>query len=235
MMNKSPLSTSLATKHFTINAVKKQRNTCIVKRVKLVCSTIAITLLLVSCGSSRPKVITTKAEAREYQQQTAAVSRPAARRNISRNTRERPDTDPEEEVIVMEEPTRELTITDIAINKAMQYEGVRYRYGGSTDKGMDCSGLLHISFAEAGETVPRTSMTFFQTASPIEVKEVRKGDLMFFATGRDRKKINHVALVVEVTPAEVRFVHATVSQGVTVSSLNEPYWLGKYRSSGRLF
>jgi cell wall-associated NlpC family hydrolase len=195
-----------------------------------------ISLLLASCGSSKPKVITTKAEAREYQQHTVAVSRPVVRRNITRNTRERPDTEPEEEEeIVTEEPTRELTITDVAINNAMKYEGVRYRYGGSTNKGMDCSGLLHISFAEAGETVPRTSMSFFQAASPIEVKEVKKGDLMFFATGRDRKKINHVALVVEVTPAEVRFVHATVSQGVTVSSLNEPYWLGKYRSSGRLF
>jgi cell wall-associated NlpC family hydrolase len=235
MTNNSPLSYGLASKRPVTSLIKEQRKIQIATRVNLVCSTIAIALLLGSCGSSKPKVITTKAKAIEYQQQTVAVSRPAEFRNSTSNTRERPDTDPEEEVIVTEEFPRELTLTDIAINKAMKYEGVRYRYGGSTDKGMDCSGLLHTSFAEAGEVVPRTSMSFFQAASPIEVKELKKGDLMFFATGRDRNKINHVALVVEVTPAEVRFVHATVSQGVTVSSLNEAYWLRKYRSSGRLF
>ena len=192
-----------------------------------------IAAMIASCGSSKPHVITTKAEAKEYQEQIASA-RPV-RKSITRNTPERPDTEPIEEEPVVEEVPLDMTTADIAIKTAMNYEGVRYRYGGSTRAGMDCSGLLHISFAEAGQKVPRTSMSFFQTATPIDVKEVRRGDLMFFATGRDRKKINHVALVTEVTPAEVRFVHATVSQGVVISSLNEPYWLGKYRSSGRLF
>ncbi|SCY44402.1 NlpC/P60 family protein [Nonlabens sp. Hel1_33_55] len=128
-----------------------------------------------------------------------------------------------------------LTTVDAAILYAMEYEGTRYRYGGSSKSGMDCSGLINLSFDKAGEKVPRTSMSLFQATNPIDIKEVQKGDLMFFATGRDRKKINHVALVTEVTPAEIRFIHATVSQGVTVSSFNEPYWLGKYLSSGRLF
>ena len=189
--------------------------------------------IFASCGSSRPKVITTKAEAREYQEQAAAV-KPAGR-TITRNNTERPDTEPLEEEPAVEEQPLEMTTLDVAIKTAMEYQGVRYKYGGSTRAGMDCSGLLHVSFAEAGEKVPRNSMSFFQAAKPIDVKEVKKGDLMFFATGRDRKKINHVALVTEVTPAEILFVHATVALGVTVSSLNEPYWLGKYRSSGRLF
>ncbi|BAO55438.1 C40 family peptidase [Nonlabens marinus] len=220
MMNKSSLSRKRITHSIATPIV----------RTAVICS---IAALMASCGSSKPHVITTKAEAKEYQEQIAAV-RPA-RRNITRNTTERPDTEPVEEEPAVEEVPLDMTTVDVAIKTAMNYEGVRYRYGGSTRAGMDCSGLLHISFAEAGETVPRTSMSFFQAATPIDVKEVRKGDLMFFATGRDRKKINHVALVTEVTPAEVRFVHATVSQGVVVSSLNEPYWLGKYRSSGRLF
>ncbi len=189
-----------------------------------------------SCGSSKPRVITTKAEAREFQQQNEVAAVPKrTQRTISKNTTERPVTEQEYEEVEVEEALVEPTIYDVAIDKAMQYEGVRYRYGGSTENGMDCSGLLNISFSEAGKQVPRNSRSFFDKADPIDVKEVRRGDLMFFATGRDRKRINHVALVVEVTPAEIRFVHATVSEGVKVSSFNEAYWLSKYRSAGRLF
>ncbi len=199
------------------------------------CALLFALLTLSSCGSSKPRVITTKAEAREFQS-TKAVASPktAPRRSIAKNIPEREPAEPEIVELPVEEVPRDMTVTDIAINKAMEFEGTRYRYGGATSSGMDCSGLLNISFTEAGKEVPRTSMSFFQAADPIDVKEVQRGDLMFFATGRDRKRINHVALVVEVTPAEIRFVHATVSQGVVVSSFNEAYWLGKYRSSGRL-
>ena len=100
---------------------------------------------------------------------------------------------------------------------------------------MDCSGLINISFQEAGHKVPRTSSNLFQASRKVSIDRVAKGDLMFFATGRNKKKVNHVALVVEVTPAEIRFVHATTSRGVMVSSFNEPYWLNSYLSSGRLF
>jgi len=234
-MNKSTLSKSTRTQSFLLSAVEVQkRKTHSPKAFILKLGAILlISIVLSSCGSSKPKVITTKAEAREYQEQVAVIKQ--ARRNTTRNTTERPDTEPLDEEPVVEVQPIEMTTLDIAIKTALDYQGVRYKYGGSTRSGMDCSGLLHISFAEAGETVPRNSMSFFQKASPIDVKEVKKGDLMFFATGRDRKRINHVALVTEVTPAEILFVHATVALGVTVSSLNEPYWLGKYRSSGRLF
>lgn len=194
---------------------------------------ITVSIALTSCSGSKSTVATTKATTVEQQQQLA-TSRPVSR-NTSRNNKERTETEITPEESQVEEASAESNVLEIAIKTALEYEGTRYQYGGSSSKGMDCSGLVHISFAEAGEKVPRSSMDFFNKANPIDVKEVRRGDLMFFATGRDRKRINHVALVIEVNPAEIRFVHATVSRGVIVSSFNEAYWIEKYRSSGRLF
>ncbi|AZQ43611.1 C40 family peptidase [Nonlabens ponticola] len=183
-------------------------------------------MFLASCGSARPKVITTKKEAlRKGKVQNRSTS------TASRGQDNYEIYQPEDDELLTVESN---SLIDDAIENAMKYDGVRYKYGGSTRKGMDCSGLIHIAFDEAGEQVPRTSASFYAASEAIDIDEVRKGDLMFFATGRNRKKINHVALVVQVTPAEIRFVHATVSRGVTVSSFNEPYWLGRYISSGRL-
>lgn len=194
---------------------------------------IVLAATAIACGSKKPKVITTKAEAREWNSSNQEPTSQTVEKSWNRAKKE----EIEETIELEEEPLElpeSLSTIDAAIEYAMDYQGVRYRYGGSTTKGMDCSGLINVSFDKAGEQVPRTSMSLFNASNPIDIKEVQKGDLMFFATGRNRKKINHVALVVEVTPAEIRFIHATVSSGVTVSSFNEPYWLGKYLSSGRI-
>lgn len=193
---------------------------------------ITVAAIAVSCGSKKPKVITTKAEAREVkqQQETSNISK----QRVWKSSKQDEIIEDPEEFENIELPAS-LSMIDAAIAYARDYEGVRYRYGGSTSDGMDCSGLINISFDKAGEQVPRTSMSLFDASNPINIKEIQKGDLMFFATGRNRKKINHVALVVEVTPAEILFIHATVSKGVIISSFNEPYWLGKYLSAGRLF
>ncbi len=192
-------------------------------------STLVLTAFTISCASKKPRVITTKAEAREYQMSQENES---PRDTYKESIIEKSPIIVDSTVIDYEEKV--LTIIDEAILYAKGYMGTKYRYGGSTHKGMDCSGLIHIAFDHVGEHVPRTSRSLFDAATVIDIKEINKGDLMFFATGRDRKKINHVALVVEVTPAEILFIHSTVSSGVIISSFNEPYWLGKYLGAGRL-
>ena len=99
---------------------------------------------------------------------------------------------------------------------------------------MDCSGLIHVSFKEAGQNVPRTSASLFNAAKPVNLKKVQKGDLLFFATGKNKKKVNHVGLVVTATTDKVSFVHASSSRGVMVSTMNEGYWMNAYLSAGRL-
>ena len=110
------------------------------------------------------------------------------------------------------------------INTAMKYTGVRYKYGGTSKKGMDCSGLLYVAFGEHNVALPRVSYHMANEGRRIKVHNVTKGDLLFFKTSRRGKKINHVGLVVAVEGEEIKFIHSTSSRGVIVSSLREGFW-----------
>ncbi|MGY0406865.1 MAG: C40 family peptidase [Polaribacter sp.] len=110
------------------------------------------------------------------------------------------------------------------IANALKYKGVRYRYGGITRRGMDCSGLVYVSFLAENIQLPRISRTMAKRGRKVSLKKAKKGDLLFFRTNKKRKRINHVGLVVSVTNGQIRFIHSTTSRGVIVSSLSEKYW-----------
>ncbi|MGB5498349.1 MAG: C40 family peptidase [Maribacter sp.] len=128
--------------------------------------------------------------------------------------------------VVMEVPisTSPSSKANDIINTALTYSGVRYKFGGTTSKGMDCSGLLYVSFKEHNVAIPRVSNQMANEGKRIRVNQIEKGDLLFFKTTRKGKKINHVGLVVAVKNDEVKFIHASTSRGVIVSSLREGYW-----------
>ncbi|MFX0558494.1 C40 family peptidase [Maribacter sp. CXY002] len=116
------------------------------------------------------------------------------------------------------------TKADEVINTALTFSGVRYKFGGTTNKGMDCSGLLYVSFGEHDVKLPRTSIHMAEEGKKIKIKDVTKGDLLFFKTNKRSKRINHVGMVVKVENDEIKFIHASTSRGVTVSSLHEGFW-----------
>jgi cell wall-associated NlpC family hydrolase len=128
----------------------------------------------------------------------------------------------------------EVTTTENIINTATSYEGTPYRYGGTTGKGMDCSGLLYTSFAAHDVSIPRTSSLMFKSSSRVSDRQIKKGDLVFFSTGKNRKRINHVGLVVEDDPEDIKFIHASTSRGVIISSLEEGYWSEAYKEARRI-
>ncbi|WP_076548718.1 C40 family peptidase [Maribacter ulvicola] len=113
---------------------------------------------------------------------------------------------------------------DEIINTALSFSGTRYKFGGTTKKGMDCSGLLYISFGEHDVQLPRTSIHMAEEGHRVTVKNVEKGDLLFFKTTRGSKRINHVGMVVGTDNDEITFIHASTSRGVTVSSLKDGFW-----------
>ncbi len=122
------------------------------------------------------------------------------------------------------EPPKAITKADHIINTALQFSGVRYRFGGTTKKGMDCSGLLYVSFGEHDVKLPRTSYHMAEEGRRVKIKNVVKGDLLFFRTSRRAKRINHVGMVVSIEDDEIKFIHASSSRGVIVSSLREGFW-----------
>ncbi|WP_343487984.1 C40 family peptidase [Allomuricauda sp. d1] len=118
----------------------------------------------------------------------------------------------------------ENSTADAIISVAMDYAGVRYKFGGTTKRGMDCSGLVYVALKENDILFPRISHQMAQEGKKIKVNQVQKGDLLFFDTQKRRRRINHVGLVVDVDGDEIKFIHSTSSRGVIVSSLREGYW-----------
>ncbi|WP_417361811.1 C40 family peptidase [Galbibacter sp.] len=120
------------------------------------------------------------------------------------------------------------------IKTAMNYNGTPYRYGGTTRKGMDCSGLVYVSFKEHDIPLQRTSAQMATEGKKIKLKEVEKGDLLFFTTSKNKKRINHVGLVVSTRGGDIQFIHSTTSRGVLVSSLSEGYWNYAFNQARRI-
>ncbi|GAA4273852.1 C40 family peptidase [Aquimarina gracilis] len=119
------------------------------------------------------------------------------------------------------------------VSYAKSFSGTRYKYGGTTKKGMDCSGLVYTSFKKENIVLPRTSRTMATQGKPISLKKVSVGDLLFFKTNKRKNVISHVGLVVE-TKGAIKFIHASTSRGVIVSSLDEKYWNKAFVSARRV-
>ncbi|MBA3986951.1 MAG: C40 family peptidase [Flavobacteriales bacterium] len=122
-----------------------------------------------------------------------------------------------------------LNIIDIA----KSFNGTRYKFGGTTSAGMDCSGLVYTVFKEEDIQLPRSSRDMATKGNKINFREISKGDLVFFKTNRS-KIINHVGLVVDVLPGKVLFIHSSTSQGVIISSLDERYWNESFVEARRI-
>ena len=110
------------------------------------------------------------------------------------------------------------------INNAEKYQGTRYKYGGTTKKGMDCSGLIYTAFLEEQLRIPRTTSALSKYGDWVDLKKVQAGDLLFFATNKNSRKVNHVGLVTNINSNTVEFIHASTSRGVMTSKLKEKYW-----------
>ena len=107
--------------------------------------------------------------------------------------------------------------------------GTNYRLGGSDQDGIDCSGFAKKLYGEVyGVDLMRTAMEQFKTCKRVKkADDANEGDLVFF---RQRSKhITHVGVYL----ANNYFVHASTSQGVVISSLDEEYWHKHYAGIGR--
>jgi cell wall-associated NlpC family hydrolase len=120
------------------------------------------------------------------------------------------------------------------IKYAEAYYGVRYKYGGTSSKGMDCSGLIYVAFKSEHIVLPRIARDMAKKGVRIKLNEVKKGDLLFFKTNKKGKGINHVGLVVALKRGIIEFIHSTTSKGVIASSLAEQYWQSAFIEARRI-
>mgnify|MGYP003599129287 CR=1 FL=1 len=122
---------------------------------------------------------------------------------------------------------------DDLISTARTYLGTPYRYGGETRRGIDCSAFVQQAYSALDVKLPRVSSQQAQLGEYVTKSELNKGDLIFFAT-QGRGRVSHVALVVSNEDGVVKFIHASSSQGVSMSSLNDSYWSKRYLSGRRI-
>jgi len=120
------------------------------------------------------------------------------------------------------------------ISYAKTFKGTRYKFGGTSKKGMDCSGLVYTSFLKEKVSLPRVSRDMAKKGKKVSKDKISKGDLVFFKTNKNRNVINHVGLVVESKRGNILFIHSTTSRGVIISSLDEKYWRNTFVSGRRV-
>lgn len=135
---------------------------------------------------------------------------------------------------ISEEKKTTKSKSEYIIDYAKQFEGVRYKWGGTSKSGMDCSGLVFESFRAYDIILPRISRDMAKKGKKITLKKVLKGDLLFFKTGNRRNSINHVGLIVNIRDNDIKFIHATTGKGVIISGLNEAYWLKAFHEARRI-
>ncbi|WP_188205977.1 C40 family peptidase [Alkalibacillus aidingensis] len=109
---------------------------------------------------------------------------------------------------------------DNVIATAKEYLGTPYRWGGQSPSGFDCSGFLQYVFSQHDISVPRTVNDIWNVTSPVSQPSV--GDLVFFETYKPGP--SHAGIYI----GDGQFIHAGLSNGVTISNMSEQYWDSRY-------
>ena len=118
------------------------------------------------------------------------------------------------------------------VKTAESYLGTPHRMGGTSRSGMDCSGLVFVSFREVNQTLPRVSGAQARVGNPVGRQDLRRGDLVFFS---QNGTIFHVGLVLESAGGDALFIHSSSSRGVIRSRLSEAYWQRHYTGARRIW
>ena len=122
----------------------------------------------------------------------------------------------------------ELLQDNVLLEHVDEWYGTRYRYGGSTKSGIDCSAFVQAVYLSAfAVNLPRTARDQYRSSRIISATEVKPGDLVFFNTTGG---ISHVGIYLQNN----KFAHASTSQGVTVSDMFDPYYLKRFIGIGRI-
>ena len=109
------------------------------------------------------------------------------------------------------------------VTEALRWLGVPYRYGGNGKRGVDCSGLVNAVFGKYGVSLPRRARDLYGKGRGLKKTQLQPADLVFFSNTAGRG-ITHVGIYL----GSARFVHASSSSGVVISSLDADYYLRHY-------
>ncbi|MDI7384574.1 bifunctional murein DD-endopeptidase/murein LD-carboxypeptidase [Cronobacter dublinensis] len=127
-----------------------------------------------------------------------------------------------------EQMVRTLDVKSRIMDQYADWKGVRYRLGGSTKNGIDCSGFVQRTFREQfGLELPRSTYEQQEMGKSVDRTRLRTGDLVLFHAGSTGR---HVGIYI----GNNQFVHASTRSGVMISNMDEPYWKKRYNEARRV-
>ena len=125
--------------------------------------------------------------------------------------------------------TKKTSNLDKLYSQYHAWKGTPYKYGGLSLKGVDCSGFVLSAYKNVYKIrLPRSTKDQVKKGRLVYKYELQTGDLLFFKTGWN---VRHVGIYLE----NGKFMHASDSKGVCISSVNNPYWKEHYWQTRRLF
>lgn len=124
---------------------------------------------------------------------------------------------------------RNLDVKSKLMNQYASWKGVRYRLGGDSRKGIDCSAFVQRTFREQfGMELPRSTYEQQETGTQVQRGKLRPGDLVLFRAGSTGR---HIGIYI----GNNQFVHASTRAGVMISSMDDDYWNKRYQEGRRIF
>ena len=115
--------------------------------------------------------------------------------------------------------------------EAANWIGTPYRGGGNTKRGVDCSGFTSAIYDKVySKTLKRSAEEQRKKdCKKVKKRKLKEGNLVFFHNGRKKKRASHVGIYLK----DRKFIHASASQGVIISTLDEEYWRKHWLCGGK--
>lgn len=116
--------------------------------------------------------------------------------------------------------------------EAASWLGTPYQYGGTSRNGIDCSALTQKIYQNVyHKNIARSSTDQMKKSSQrVRKRKLKEGDLVFFGSSKNKKRCSHVGIYLK----DKKFIHASSSKGVIVSSLHQKYWKKYWLAGGRV-
>lgn len=131
--------------------------------------------------------------------------------------------------IMMDETVERLSNIKL-LNKINEWWATPYCLGGKTKDCIDCSSFTQAMVRDLYKAeLPRTAQEQYDACQHINYEDLKEGDLVFFRSGR-HSGVTHVGFYL----TNNKFIHASTSNGVAISDLNESYWRHSWHGAGRV-